>query len=130
MTLHEIAPQFGRFILVGLAAAVGHYGSYVLLIELFAITPVPASAVGFVVGALISYTLNYVYTFRSEKDHREATVKFVAVALVGLGVNSALVGLFTGPLAIHYLPAQIAATLIVMGWSFAANRYWTFGAIG
>jgi putative flippase GtrA len=126
----DIAGQIGRFFLVGLAAAVGHYGTYILLIELLGETPVPSSAAGFIVGALISYTLNYVYTFRSEKDHREATVKFLTVALIGLVVNSGLVGLFTGPLAIHYLLAQVAATLIVMGWSFTANRYWTFGAAG
>lgn len=120
--------QFLLFALVGCAAAVGHYGVLILLSELLDVGPVPASAAGFVVGGVISYVLNYGHVFRSDRDHLPTAAKFVAVAAVGLGLNSAIMGGLTRGLSLHYLPAQLAATALVMVWSFAANRYWTFGA--
>ncbi len=120
--------QFVLFALVGCAAAVGHYGVLIALAELMAVPPVPASAAGYLVGGVISYRLNYGHVFRSEQDHLPTAAKFVGVAAVGLGLNSVLMWVLAHGLEIHYLPAQLAATALVMAWSFAANRYWTFNA--
>ena len=122
----ETARQFMLFALVGCAAAVGHYGVLILLAGLAGLPPVPASAVGFVVGAAISYALNYQFVFESGKDHGPTLVKFLTVATVGLGLNSAIMAALTAGLQFHYLPAQVAATISVMGWSYIGNRCWTF----
>lgn len=119
--------QFVLFAAVGCAAAVGHYGTLIALAEALATPPVLASAVGFVVGGVISYLLNYGHVFRSDRDHLPTATRFVAVALVGLCLNSAIMWALTEGLAVHYLLAQLTATGLVMVWSFAANRYWTFG---
>jgi len=120
--------QFILFAIVGCAAAVGHYGVLIALAELLATPPVLASAAGFVVGGIISYLLNYGHVFRSEQDHLPTAAKFVAVAAVGLCLNSAIMWVLAHGLEIHYLLAQVTATGLVMVWSFAANRYWTFNA--
>lgn len=122
----ETARQFFLFALVGVAAAIGHYGVLILLAELFAVSPVPASAAGFVVGAIISYALNYRFVFRSDADHLPTMSRFLTVALVGLGLNSLIMALLTHWAGLHYLIAQVAATLTVMLWSYGANRFWTF----
>ena len=85
-----------------------------------------ASTAGAVLGALINYTLNYHFTFASQKDHRESLSKFAVVALVGLGLNSLFMWAGVHLLGWHYLPAQIVTTGLVMLWSFAGNRWWTF----
>lgn len=118
--------QFMMFVLVGCAAAVGHYGILILLCEVLAAPPVPASAVGYLVGGVISYALNYGQVFRSDQNHLPTAAKFIAVAAVGLGFNSAIMWVLAHGLGLHYLMAQIMATGTVMVWSFAANRYWTF----
>lgn len=118
--------QFLLFALVGCAAAVGHYGVLILLSEAFAVAPVAASAAGFVVGGVISYTLNYGHVFRSDQKHLPTAGKFVAVALAGLVFNSAVMWVLAHEAGLHYLLSQMAATLIVMVWSYTANRYWTF----
>lgn len=118
--------QFLLFALVGGAAAVAHYGTLVALAELLAVAPVPASAAGFLVGGVVSYVLNYGHVFRSDQDHGPTAVKFVAVAAVGLGLNSAIMWSLVHGAALHYLLAQLTATGLVMLWSFAANRHWTF----
>lgn len=122
----KIAGQFALFSVVGVFAAVGHYGTLIALSELAAVGPVAASLAGFVVGGIISYVLNYRFTFRSTKEHREAFAKFLTVAAVGFVVNGLLMAALTGPGELHYLVAQVLTTLAVLLWTFSCNRYWTF----
>jgi putative flippase GtrA len=118
--------QFVGFTGVGFASAVGHYGLLIALVQLAGVPPVPASAAGALLGALINYTLNYHFTFRSSKRHREATWKFAVVAAVGLALNTLLMWIGTVQIGAHYLLSQIVTTGLVLLWSFAGNRFWTF----
>ena len=127
MTTLEQVRQFAMFVLVGCAAAVGHYGLLVVLVELFAAPAVPASAAGFVVGGIISYLLNYRFVFNSAGQHLPTAGKFLAVASAGLALNSAIMWVLTHWVPLHYLLAQVTATGTVMLWSYGANRFWTFG---
>lgn len=122
--------QFLLFVVAGCAAAAGHYGVLITLSELFAVDPVPASAAGFAVGAVVSYTLNYLHVFKSAQRHLPTFGRFLAVALTGLGLNSLIVWSLAEAIGVHYLPAQLVATATVMFWSYGANRYWTFAAAG
>ena len=118
--------QFIQFAIVGCAAAVGHYGVLIVLSEWAGTSPVPASGAGFVVGAAISYALNYQFVFRSDKDHTPTAAKFLTVAIIGLALNSIIMALLTERAKLHYLPAQVTATVLVMVWSYLGNRCWTF----
>ena len=124
--MRELLPQFGRFIGVGMASAVGHYGLLIALVQGLGVEPVRASAAGALLGALINYALNYRYTFSSRKRHRESLSKFALVAAVGLALNCAFMWLGVELLQVHYLISQLATTVLVMLWSFGANRCWTF----
>lgn len=90
--------------------------------------PVPASGAGFILGAAISYALNYRYVFRSDQSHAPTAFKFLTVATLGLCLNSAIMALLTAGAGLHYLLAQMSATVTVMVWSYAGNRCWTFAA--
>ncbi len=50
----------------------------------------------------------------------------MAVALVGLGINTAIMYGLTHYTGLHYLLCQVLATGVVLGWNFLANRFWTF----
>lgn len=127
MTALDQVRQFTMFVLVGCAAAVGHYGLLIVLVELFGAPTVPASAAGFTLGGVISYLLNYRFVFNSEGQHLPTAGKFLTVALAGLTLNSAVMWALTHWAAVHYLLAQVMATGTVMLWSYGANRFWTFG---
>ncbi len=121
-----IVKQFASFMAVGAVGTAAHYSALIALVQIAGVNPVPASGVGFIVGALVNYALNYRLTFRSTKQHRESMPKFFIVAALGLVLNTALMVLLIESLKLYYLVGQVIATAIVLLWNFTANRLWTF----
>jgi putative flippase GtrA len=124
--LGKTVRQFFSFGCVGAVATAAHYATLVALVHLGHLGPVASSGLGACVGALVNYRLNYSYTFRSDKRHREVVAKFLVVAAVGLLLNVALMGLLTRRLAVHYLVAQVIATAVVLFSNFTGHRLWSF----
>ena len=118
--------QFVKFTGVGFVTAIGHYGLLIALVQLGAVPAVPASAAGALLGAVINYSLNYRYTFRSTRQHREAVLRFAAIAAIGLVLNTLFMWVGVVLIGAHYLLSQVVTTGLVLIWSFAGNRYWTF----
>lgn len=122
----SIYNQFIRFATVGAIGTIFHYLALYLLVEFSVVGVVLASSMGFVLGAIINYFLNYKFTFDSNKLHVEAMPKFFIVAILGFPINAGVMGLYTHYVPIHYLLAQLQATGLVLVWNFAVNRIWTF----
>ncbi|MBV8506648.1 MAG: GtrA family protein, partial [Alphaproteobacteria bacterium] len=112
---------------VGLIAMVVHYGCLIGLVEGHVLTAVPATLVGYVAGGLVSYALNRRHTFASGRPHDEALWRFAVVAGVGFCLTYIFMHIFVERFGCPYLPAQIVTTGLVMFWSFAAHKFWTFG---
>lgn len=127
-SVNALLRQFVGFTGVGFVSAIGHYGLLVGLVQLAGVSAVPASAAGALLGAWINYTLNYRFTFRSSKSHREAVTKFAVVATVGLALNTVFMWIGVELIRAHYLLSQVVTTGLVLIWSFAGNRFWTFQA--
>ena len=122
----NLLQQFVRFTGVGFVSAIGHYGLLIGLVQIAGADPVPASAAGAALGAVINYLLNYNITFKSSKPHKDAFMKFLLVACVGLALNTLFMWIGVKLLDIQYLLSQIVTTIILLFWSFFANRHWTF----
>jgi putative flippase GtrA len=118
--------QFGRFTGVGFVSAIGHYGLLIALVQIGGVDPVAASAGGASLGAVINYLLNYRFTFRSTKQHKETILKFLLVAGVGLVLNIFFMWIGVKLFEVEYVLSQVITTVIVLFWSFFANRHWTF----
>ncbi|KAA2236337.1 GtrA family protein [Salinarimonas soli] len=123
-----MARQVTAFVGVGVLAAIVHYGLLVALVETGAAGPVPATLAGYVGGGLLSYALNRRHTYRSDRPHTEAAWRFALVAGVGFVLTGLAMHALTGRLGMPYLPAQILTTGLVLVWSFAAHKWWTFRA--
>ena len=119
--------QFRAFAVVGIAAAIVHYGLLIGLREGAAWPVVPATLAGYVAGGTLSYLMNRRLTFGSGRSHREAVWRFALVAGVGFCLTFAAMWQLVEGWHAPYLPAQVATTGLVLLWSFAANRLWTFG---
>ena len=118
--------QFFTFAGIGAIGTTGHYATLVLLVHVISTDPVFASTIGFIVGALINYVLNYRITFNSDKQHRETLTKFFSVAVLGAVINGAIMSAGINMFDVHYLIIQVIATCIVLTLNFTANKYWTF----
>lgn len=124
--VRALAERFIRFGLIGGLATAIQYAILVVLVRGIAADPVVASAAGFCVSAGMNYGLNYRFTFRSRKRHRETLAKFMTLAVIGLALNSMTMALAVRLLDVGYLLAQLFATALVLLWNFLGNEFWTF----
>jgi putative flippase GtrA len=118
--------QFGRFLLVGGFSTLLQYLILAFLVQTAGTDPVMASSVGYVLSAVVNYDLNYRLTFRSRVPYFGGMGRFALVHAVGFLLNGMIMAVGTKALGLHYLAAQIAATVVVLFWNFFANRRWTF----
>lgn len=79
---------------------------------------------GSVSGAMLAYILNYHVTFISKIEHRKALPKFLVIAMLGTIVQTSIV--FVSVPRLHFIAAQLIATLFGLFFTFVLNRSWTF----
>lgn len=113
------------FVIVGGFATALQYAIMTLLMWSADVALLTASNVGFVLSAVANYLLNARMTFRSERSHAATLPRFVVTAMLGLGINSLLLGSLASA-GLHPAPAQILATIGVMFWNYIINAIWTF----
>lgn len=125
----KLSEQFIRFLFVGGSATILHYAILIALVQSGFAGPVVASSIGFAISALFNYALNRQFTFRSANPHSRAFPRFVTVALTGLAINATLLWIFVKTGLLHYLVAQMLATVGTLLWNFFINKFWTFSPI-
>jgi putative flippase GtrA len=118
--------SFLRFALVGLANTAVGYGVILLLHYGLGAPPRTANAGGYVIGALLSYALNRVFTFGSQRPHGQAMPRFVAAIAACFVLN--LLVLEAG-LRVLALPVALAQALAMASYTLAfylVSRYIVF----
>lgn len=118
--------QLVTYVFAGGLTAVAHYGVLIGLVELAQADPVPATLAGFVVGAVVSYTLNRWLTFDATHSHAQATWRFALIAACGFVLTGILMHLFVTRAGLPYLPMQLVTTGIVMVFSFLGHKFFSF----
>jgi putative flippase GtrA len=121
-----LARQFAAFSGVGLAAAAIHYGALILIVQTDFADPVRANLAAYVLGGIVSYSLNRQFAFRSERPHSHAVWRFAVVAGVGFVLTGVLTYWLHRRLGLPYVLAAVMTSGVVLFWSFIANRLWTF----
>jgi putative flippase GtrA len=120
-----VQSRFVQYAAVGSVATVAHYAVLVGLVEAGWLRPAPAAALGAWVGAQVAFAGNAAFTFRASRATFGAWLRFQLTALAGAALSGALVagGVRLG---VHYLVAQLVATLISLVVTFEINRRWSF----
>lgn len=122
-----MAKRFFQYAAVGAVATAAHYAILVGLVEADLIAPQRAAAFGAWVGAQVAFAGNAAFTFRGRGATLRAWLRFQATAVFGAVLSFALVALGVR-LGLHYLLAQVAATLINLVVTFEINRRWSFAS--
>lgn len=110
----------------GGVATASHYAVTAAAVELLAVPPIPASAMGFMTGAAIKYWLNYSVAFRSRARHSHAAARYAFALAAMLGLNTLVFGLFQQGLGLHYLLAQAITTIVLIPPGYVLHREWVF----
>lgn len=123
--LTALARQFSSFLAVGVATTILHYGVLVALVEAWAVNPVWATTAGFLAAVLLSYLLNWHYTFDERPAFRSGLIKYYAAVSVGLALNAGTMAILSA-WGLYYVLAQVIATGIALIWNFFAARLVVF----
>lgn len=126
--------RFGRFAAVGASGAVLDFALLNLLHGGLRWPLAAANVVSVSCAIANNFYWNRRWTFVGASSARPTPqfLRFAAVSLVGLLLNTAILVALTQALAERlprpwdYNGAKAVAVLVVLGWNYLANRAWTF----
>jgi putative flippase GtrA len=121
-----VVVQFVKFGIVGVSNTLITFAVYTLLLKVFSVWYLAASAVGFIAGATNGFLLNRRWTFREHVGDALTPVRWAVVQSCGLGINEGLLFLFVSEVHLDKLVGQAFAIVAVTTTTFFANRAWTF----
>ncbi len=118
--------QFLKFGIVGISNTLLAFTVYTVLLKVFGVWYLAASALGFAAGATNGFLLNRRWTFSEHVGDALTPVRWAIVQSCGLGINEALLFLFVHDARLDELLAQVFASAVVTVTTFLVNRAWTF----
>ena len=121
-----LATQFVKFGIVGVSNTLISFAAYTLLLKVFDVWYLAASAIAFLIGAANGFLWNRRWTFREHVGDALTPVRWFTVQGCGLGLNLLLIYLFVDHAGLNKLLAQACAVCVVTVLTFFANRAWTF----
>src|SRR6478735_1277472 len=122
----HVALQFLMFGTVGISNTLLTFAVYTVLLKVFDVWYLAASAIGFVAGATNGFLLNRRWTFRGHVGDALTPVRWAVVQGCGLALNEGLLFVFVHEARFDELFGQALATVVVTTLTFFANRAWTF----
>ncbi len=115
-----------KFSAVGLSGYVVNLVVYVSLLKGAGLHYLPAATCSFVVAVTNNYVWNRHWTFRSRRGHFYLQgARFFLVSLAALLLNLAFLWVLV-ELGAGAILAEAAAIVLVMPFSFSANKLWSF----
>lgn len=125
--LYEIFTRFVKFAIVGATCAFIDFGITAWAREKLQYKKLIANSMGFSVAVISNFFLNRYFTFSAlQSDMKLQFMKFIVVALVGLGLNNLIVYVISELKAKNFYYSKVLATGVVMFWNFFANYFFTF----
>ena len=116
--------SFSLHVVTGFAAVAAHYTLMYALLR-GGLAPVPASALGFLAGAVTRFVLSYAHIFAPTRGVQAAGIRFVVAIGAQLAANSALLAALTHS-GIPVWPAQVSTTILLTVVNYLVYRWWVF----
>ncbi len=122
--------QLLKSVATSLLAFAADIGLLALLTEAAGLHYLISACFSFLVGTTVSYVLSvkWVFPVRRLSSKSVEYVLYIAVGAVGLGLNEALLWVFTEPLGIFYMASKVIAAALIFFWNFGARRLILFTA--
>lgn len=120
--------KFIKFCLVGGSGMAVDFAVTYVCKELLRLNKYLANALGFITAATSNYALNRLWTFHSHGSISAEYAKFIAIAVLGLGINSAVIYLLAEKRKLHFYLAKLLAIGVVTVWNFLMSYFFAFSA--
>ena len=115
-----------KFSIVGVSNTVLNFVIFILLDNL-GINYMVASITAYSLSIINSYFWNSRLVFKCEnKNKKGVVIKFIILNLIGLSINTLLMGVLVGVLQIKKIVAMFIVTLLVMCMNYVLNKIWVF----
>lgn len=118
--------QFVKFGVVGVSNTLLTLVVYTVLLKVFGVWYLAASAIGFIAGATNGFLLNRRWTFRDHVGDALTPVRWAVVQTAGLAIDELMLYVLVHDAKLDKLLAQVCATAVVTVTTFFVNRAWTF----
>lgn len=117
-----------RFSVTGALGALIDFGFTYLCKEVLRINKFLSNAIGFIMAATFCFFLNKFWTYQSQTPLAWTEyLTFIAVSLVGLGINTLVLYLFSEKAKMNFYLSKCFAIGVASIWNFLANLWITFG---
>ncbi len=122
-----VLSQLLRFLVSGAAVTVLGVAVYALVALVLRWHPQVGNLLAYLVAMATGYWMHSRWSFRDHGERNRSTaVKFVAVSLISLGLNSLWVALITGPLGLGPAWPILPMLFVTPAVTFILNRQWVF----
>ncbi|CAN7664027.1 MULTISPECIES: GtrA family protein [unclassified Variovorax] len=120
------AHQLFRFLVVGVINTVFGYSIIFACMYIAGLSAEISNAIGYGIGLLVSYVLHKVFTFNSDRRHREAFVRFLVVFAVAYASNFVALVILVRAIGVHEAVSQILASAVYVVVSFVMSKLYVF----
>lgn len=118
--------QFIRYLVVGGTGTALHLLVMIAAVELARLSITWGVVLGYLAALLFSFTLNYRWTFGSDRSPYATFVRYTLISLSGLLLNALMVNGLVAFTGIWYLTAQLSVIWVVPITNYLLSRYWAF----
>ncbi len=119
--------QLIKFCVVGGSGVFVDFSVTYLCKEWLRMNKYVANSLGFLCAATTNYALNRVWTFQNnDPDIAGQYLRFLGIALIGLGINTLTIWLLHRLLRMNFYAAKLIATGVVTFWNFFMNYFFNF----
>ena len=127
--LRQAGTELIRYFVASAAALAVDFGLLTLLTEVAHLHYQVSAALAFVCGAAVIYVLSIRWVFGTRRMGRRPSAElaiFVAIGVVGLGLNHVILGFGTEQLGLPYQISKVASVGAVFTWNFVARKLTLF----
>lgn len=124
--MQKIPKKFIKYAVVGAIGTFTHLSILGFLVEVLHFSPIVSTTIGFIITVIISYYLNYRWTFNSTSKHTVTLPRYTAVSLIGFCLNTGIMFLTVNVFHLWYVIGQTIAVIMIPLSNFFLNSHWSF----